>query len=501
MAEINCGCDEITPCPQVKSCDTLISSDCVINGIDLNCIGVLKTDGLTLSRVLKKLNDAICQSSPVLNPDYSGYDVACLAPVTNQQSWVEKISEYVCTLNTTINSNYVTLTNITNNLTNAPIGTKTSLVLTETCAELPSLSYVNGTTTLNQHLSNFIATFCDLYTTIQTRTDLSGNTWGSCLSPTLNVKTAIQNITDLLCVHSQQIASISTQANPCGKFDHYNFSSDFIDTVTSTNLCKNEHSVILDKSKLIKVSVSDTCDGYLKDKIVAQNGVKATVQTVTTTIGTYVCQYMITNTDHIQGISVDSVMYPPGSPIVVTNTTAITSYLNALGFGTFSTVYSGGQLTITAYITTGSIPQFMTIEGSDYNFVAVTSSSTSCEKIVIEADPNGSLAGTWQVPSYSGTYIASGSSPIKYRLFDGVTVRIKGKLNNSLPASIVTDQTVFVLPVGYRPLEDQVFTCANIGIPATVFVKIDTSGNVVILGTLTSFTNNNTYINISFDID
>ena len=194
-------------------------------------------------------------------------------------------------------------------------------------------------------------------------------------------------------------------------------------------------------------------------------------------------------------------MYPPGSPIVVTNTTAITSYLNALGFGTFSTVYSGGQLTITAYITTGSIPQFMTIEGSDYNFVAVTSSSTSCEKIVIEADPNGSLAGTWQVPSYSGTYIASGSSPIKYRLFDGVTVRIKGKLNNSLPASIVTDQTVFVLPVGYRPLEDQVFTCANIGIPATVFVKIDTSGNVVILGTLTSFTNNNTYINISLDID
>ncbi len=104
---------------------------------------------------------------------------------------------------------------------------------------------------------------------------------------------------------------------------------------------------------------------------------------------------------------------------------------------------------------------------------------------------------------YSGTYTDDLTSPIKVRLIGDKCVHIKGRTNNSAPTGgISTDQTVFVLSIGLRPLEDQVFICADVNTPSPVFVKIEAAtGNVVIMGTLAPFDNTGVYLNISFDTD
>lgn len=115
-----------------------------------------------------------------------------------------------------------------------------------------------------------------------------------------------------------------------------------------------------------------------------------------------------------------------------------------------------------------------------------------------------------QTPSYSGTFIAHATSPVKYRrtgiyynsVFTTKTVRIKGSINNSVPAASSTDDLVFTLPVGYRPAENQLFTVPTLdGTNYNTIVEIKTNGEVRMRGDYIAYANTNTYINISFDVD
>lgn len=114
--------------------------------------------------------------------------------------------------------------------------------------------------------------------------------------------------------------------------------------------------------------------------------------------------------------------------------------------------------------------------------------------------------GAQQTPTYSGIYIAHGTSPIKFRLINNKTVRIKGRINtNTSEAGIVINSPIFTLPSGFRPLEEQVFTAADIGtgVPADqpLPLQITTAGVVSLRGDLTPFNDHSVYINCSFDID
>lgn len=85
-----------TPCSST-GCPSPIDAKCTFySGPNLACSGVNTNDSLEL--VIQKVDTLLCASAA----NYSTYNVYCLAPVTTQQSWVEKISQYVCNLNTTV---------------------------------------------------------------------------------------------------------------------------------------------------------------------------------------------------------------------------------------------------------------------------------------------------------------------------------------------------------------------------------------------------------------
>lgn len=107
---------------------------------------------------------------------------------------------------------------------------------------------------------------------------------------------------------------------------------------------------------------------------------------------------------------------------------------------------------------------------------------------------------SWQTPSYSGTFQDDGSSPIRYRR-KGKTIRIKGTTDNSVLASIVGDTPIFTLPVGYRPLETQIFTTLETTSPGVAYIQVTSAGVVSIRADLRNHPNTTVWVNLSFDID
>jgi hypothetical protein len=507
------NCCDPTPiiCTTSSYCTQESSAYCIRynQGEDLSCIGVVPASNLRLSEILKIMDTKICTITGSGN--YASYNVGCLSPVTTQQSWVEKISAYVCTLNTTVGSNYTTLLNMITAITNPNIGTSTQLTITGVCTEIPGLAYTNGVTTLNTHIINMRTAICNTYNLLQTRTDLSSITWNACFASTTNVKTVIQNLIDLVCTHSAQIAAISGAVGPCGKTDSLTFSVDFNNSITSTDICKNYRSITLNKEKLIKTSAYDGCDGYLGDKIYAGTGITTSVQAVTSTIANYSLSIVadVATPENFVSVTISSTLYTAPSAIPVTNPSGIMNYLNSLGKGYFTVALVGSQLTILAQELTALVPQNIALSISGgVNFGAVSTVTTTCEKVVIGLD-NTYEYGTWFDPQsylgtnlYSGTYNNASTSPVKFRLSGQRTVKIKGMVNNSSSASVTGDSNVFTLPSGFRPLERQNFVVASTVAPFTpAIVSISTGGVVTIKGALATFSNTGTYLNITFDID
>lgn len=104
------------------------------------------------------------------------------------------------------------------------------------------------------------------------------------------------------------------------------------------------------------------------------------------------------------------------------------------------------------------------------------------------------------IPVYAGGYVASSVSPIMYRKPIGSkTVTIKGVTDNSMGMSLVSDDVVFVLPVGYRPVAERIFISNNSA--DIFFIRIKTNGEVSLAGDITTVSTIGCWMNISFDID
>ncbi len=395
MANTNCGCsEETTPCPSpVETCLKTNYAHCVYYtyGSDLTCIGVTASDNRKLSDILKLLDTQICTLS---ESDYSAFNYACVTDttggaITTLEEWVEGMSKAFCDYKTSNNAALVTITNnITTINTNFTANVNAAVITASvTCAELPGIEHTVGST-LSTDLDRLRTGICTTYNLLQSRTDLSANTWGSCLPSTTLVRTAIQNIANLLCTQQAQIAAISTSANPCGKFDTNVFDPTyFTDTITATTSCKNTHAITLRPDKILKNSATDVCGGYLFNKFEAGDGIGLSLQSITESICDYNLSEVLPNTSTFESIDIDGVTYTPGAAIVITDTTGISSYLNGLGLGTFVTTYTSGILTILGHEETGIVVQTASIDDGggalNYNFVSLGCITSTCEKIVI----------------------------------------------------------------------------------------------------------------------
>lgn len=182
-----------TPCTN-SLCPTSIDPKCVFySGGNLPCSGILTHDSLEVS--LQKIDTLLCASTG----NYSSYNTFCLAPITTQQQFVEKISKYVCDLNTaftaftgtTFPAYQTTVTNSFNTILTP--GT------TSSCTGVPIVSG-DSIQTILQKLSNSI---CNIYTN---NLSLAGVNWNQCLTVSPTPTTIVQGFNALI----SQICSLSS---------------------------------------------------------------------------------------------------------------------------------------------------------------------------------------------------------------------------------------------------------------------------------------------------
>lgn len=483
MSLTNCGCDSnnnpITPCPSNSgTCLETTGACCVYynTGDTLSNIGVTAAQNRKLCDILKLMDTAL---GTLTGSDFSAYNYLCVTDtgggaITTQQEWVEGMSKAFCDYKTsnnaaitTINNNITTInTDFTTNVNNAVI---TSAV---TCTELTSINHTVDST-LSTDLDRLRTGICTTYNLLVARTDISSVTWGSCLSTTTSLPVAIQNIATKLCTLEAQIGALSTSSNPCGKLSEYTFTGAIQSVFQSTTSCKNQYVVALDTSKVIKTSFDDTCDGYLFDKLHAGNDIDLSLQTITAQNCSYINSNYITNTATFDSVTINGTLYTPASSYVVTNATDIQTYLNSLGLGSYIVIYIAGQLIIAVNVTTGDLPQYITVTDgspSNYNFVIQgTCTTTTCEKVVISAKPL-----TWIPLTLTNGWADSGlmSAPA-YAVKDDGTVMFRGTITKAVGTiaanTLVTSE--FCAPTASMPGTLESFVTSAIDVTSGEFVS------------------------------
>ncbi len=104
-------------------------------------------------------------------------------------------------------------------------------------------------------------------------------------------------------------------------------------------------------------------------------------------------------------------------------------------------------------------------------------------------------------PVFSGGYTSSPISPIQYRKPIGSkTVTIKGVTDSSLGISTGSDDIVFVLPIGYRPLTERIFISHN-DFSGICLIRVKANGEVSVAGDMIIASNIGCWINLCFDVD
>lgn len=306
-------------------------------GPNLSCTGINTNDSITVA--LQKIDPLICAASG----DYSTFNVFCLAPVTNQQEFVEKISEAYCDLQSdfdtfidttfpayqsTITASLLAITNPNITCASASVNSSDTLntLLTKYCTKFASIdtalnpSSANWTTcytvsplptTIVAGFNVLIAQICLLKAAVTAgTTDLpTFNNTGSCLaSPGANdsLVDTVNKIKTRLCLGGtidtttltwgcttaptgaqnlqDGIQNILTQITNISQTLPAEFSSDFtVTNVDNGNLCLGKHIALATPStqdRFVAATTSDTSPGTLQGKITA--GTNITLDYITT---------------------------------------------------------------------------------------------------------------------------------------------------------------------------------------------------------------------------
>ena len=182
-----------SPCVSTDCGGNEISSLCVIyNGPNLECSGVETSD--SLETALQKIDEQICS----VIGDYSTYNMHCLpdwweAAITTQEDFVDAITDYICTLNDTVDT-FINTTYAANQ--DVLDGRLDDLEVPGiTCA---SASVVD-TDTLNQILTKYCTKFASLTTAIS----IASVTWDNCItvvSTPTTIAGGFQLLADQICI-------------------------------------------------------------------------------------------------------------------------------------------------------------------------------------------------------------------------------------------------------------------------------------------------------------
>jgi hypothetical protein len=187
----NCACTDCDPVSVQKT-------SCVYyGGPNLNCLGVETCDDLDV--VLSKIDEKVC----AVTGDYSLYNKFCLddvTPITNEQEFVEAISEQFCSLKTNtesfLNTAFPDYQTVVDNRFDA----------IETPGIICSVASVVGTDSLNTILTKY----CTLLSEIKSNLDVSGVDWGQCFivsgTPT-TLSQAFDLVIDQICAVKASIGS------------------------------------------------------------------------------------------------------------------------------------------------------------------------------------------------------------------------------------------------------------------------------------------------------
>jgi len=170
-------------------------ASCVIyNGPTLACSGIVANDPLDIA--LQKIDPLLCAASG----DYSSYNTFCLAPITTQQQFVESISNFVCTLN----SSFVTFTGTT--FVNYQASVAASLLAITN----PQINCaVSGVTSITG-LRTILLDYCTTLTNLTAAVNPSTANWNSCFVVSPLPTTIVQAFNVLIaqiCLLQSQVSS------------------------------------------------------------------------------------------------------------------------------------------------------------------------------------------------------------------------------------------------------------------------------------------------------
>lgn len=176
-----------------NSCTDVNTDDVMYTGGDASCISI--PSNVSLTQVITLLGQAICGGG-VIDPDYSGYDTACLVNDENSQiqtrsEFVKSISSYVCLLRSDVDAHYLELSQGLSNLEDQVNNDK--LPALTSCPAVGIVPQDN----INSVLTKLIGASCDLYTQL----DPSAANWNTCytVTPPTTIVAGFNAVLTMIC--------------------------------------------------------------------------------------------------------------------------------------------------------------------------------------------------------------------------------------------------------------------------------------------------------------
>lgn len=181
------NCTSTNPC--------FLDAGCVVyTGPALNCSGIATNDAL--DTILQKIDPLLCASTG----DYSTYNTYCLAPITTQKQFVETISNFVCTLQTSFN----TFTGTTFPAYQTTINGRL------TALEVPGITCSTAGVVNTDTLQTVLNKYCTKFGAIDASLNISSANWSQCYTVSPAPTTPTQGfdiIIDQICLLKAAVES------------------------------------------------------------------------------------------------------------------------------------------------------------------------------------------------------------------------------------------------------------------------------------------------------
>ncbi len=184
LINTNCG-----TCEEELGCINTDAKCVIFTGETDPCTGIESGDNFEI--IVGKIGAILCETG--IDPDYSGYDMACLGELTTQSEFVEAISNYVCLTRTDLDA-------LTTSYNNYVISNNAAILAirvpgTTGCTAMP----IAGGSTIQQILQIYSDRLCEVSTAIE----VASLDWSNCftvITPPTNVYEGFEEVLRQICL-------------------------------------------------------------------------------------------------------------------------------------------------------------------------------------------------------------------------------------------------------------------------------------------------------------